>query len=44
MTPQLALLHGWRREVFGTDALRIVAGEVALATRPGGVRLIDVVD
>ena len=35
--PDLALLRGWRREVFGDDALRIRDGQLALAARPGGV-------
>ncbi len=39
-SPDLALLRGWRREVFGDDALRIRDGQLALAARPGGVRLI----
>lgn len=37
----LAVLKGWRREVFGADALRIKSGEVALVARPGGVKLVD---
>ncbi|HUF87392.1 MAG TPA: ribonuclease D [Thermohalobaculum sp.] len=40
--PDLPLLRGWRREVFGADALRIAAGELALVARPGGVELIEV--
>jgi ribonuclease D len=40
--PDLPLLKGWRHEVFGKDALRIVAGELALVARPGGVELIEV--
>ncbi|MEM9141143.1 MAG: ribonuclease D [Pseudomonadota bacterium] len=38
----LAVLGGWRREVFGDDALRIKDGEVALVAQPGGVRLVEV--
>ncbi|MFN3077764.1 MAG: ribonuclease D, partial [Alphaproteobacteria bacterium] len=33
-------LHGWRREVFGADALRIKHGELALAYSSGGKRLV----
>jgi ribonuclease D len=40
--PDLAALKGWRREVFGDDALRVMAGELALVARPGGVELIEV--
>jgi len=35
-------LKGWRREVFGKDALRLCAGEVALALRGRKVDVIDV--
>lgn len=38
----LPVLRGWRREVFGEDALRIKSGRVGLVARPGGVRLVDV--
>ena len=40
--PDLRALKGWRREVFGDDALRVMAGELALVARPGGVELIEV--
>jgi len=40
--PDLPALKGWRREVFGDDALRVMAGELALVARPGGVELIVV--
>ncbi|WP_126976810.1 ribonuclease D [Frigidibacter oleivorans] len=33
-------LQGWRREVFGEDALRLCKGEVALSARGGAVRVI----
>jgi ribonuclease D len=29
----VAALHGWRRQVFGEDALKLRAGEVALAIK-----------
>ena len=35
-------LHGWRAEVFGQDALRLVQGEVALSARGGAVRVVSV--
>ncbi|MEM7670034.1 MAG: HRDC domain-containing protein, partial [Pseudomonadota bacterium] len=38
--PDLPLLTGWRREVFGADALRICSGEIGLAVGPGGIRVI----
>lgn len=40
--PDVPLLKGWRREVFGEDALRIAAGELGLVARPGGVAVIEV--
>jgi len=38
----LPCLTGWRRELFGNDALRLCAGEVALTAKGQQVRLIDV--
>jgi len=38
----LAMLHGWRHEVFGRDALRLCAGEIALSARGGAVRVVEV--
>ncbi|WP_092646741.1 ribonuclease D [Jannaschia faecimaris] len=32
---------GWRKEVFGTDALRLCEGEIALACKGHTVRIID---
>jgi len=40
--PDLPALKGWRFDVFGRDALRIIGGEVGLIARPGGVELIEV--
>jgi ribonuclease D len=41
MTTGSRCLHGWRHEVFGEDALRLVSGQVALAARKGkGVELV----
>lgn len=36
-------LHGWRAETFGNDALRLIAGELALALKGDKIELIDVV-
>ncbi len=38
----LPALHGWRAEVFGTDALRLAAGEIALSAEGGSVRIVPV--
>jgi len=40
--PNIAALKGWRREVFGDDALRMMAGDLALVAGPDGVELIEV--
>ena len=37
----LPALNGWRREVFGEDALRLKAGEIALSAGPDGVRVVE---
>lgn len=37
----LPALHGWRREVFGEDALRLKRGEIALSASPQGVKVVD---
>lgn len=34
-------LHGWRRAVFGDDALRLKRGEIALRLADGAVSIID---
>jgi len=36
----LPALRGWRREVFGEDALKLVAGEIALAAKGSDVVLV----
>jgi ribonuclease D len=38
--PDTPALHGWRRAVFGEDALRLKAGEIALTATPKGVRIV----
>jgi len=35
----VSALHGWRREVFGDDALRLRNGEIALAARDGVIKI-----
>ncbi len=37
----LAVLKGWRREVFGADALRLKNGDTGLVARRNGIRLVD---
>ncbi|MEM6905379.1 MAG: ribonuclease D, partial [Pseudomonadota bacterium] len=39
--PDVPLLTGWRREVFGADALRVCQGEIGLAVGPQGIRVIE---
>jgi ribonuclease D len=38
--PEIAALHGWRREVFGDDALALKQGRVALGVAGKRVKLI----
>jgi ribonuclease D len=38
--PDIAALHGWRRKVFGEDALALKAGRVALSADGRRVRLV----
>ena len=35
-------LHGWRREVFGADALRLKRGELALVLAGASVKVVEV--
>ncbi|MFQ5622718.1 MAG: ribonuclease D [Paracoccaceae bacterium] len=39
--PDVPALKGWRREVFGRDAQRLKAGEIALSADAGTVRIIE---
>lgn len=39
--PDVAAMQGWRRELFGDDALRLKRGEVALSAGPDGVVVIE---
>jgi len=36
-SPDVPALHGWRREIFGADALELVAGRLALTGGDGSV-------
>ena len=38
--PNVAALHGWRRAVFGEDALALIQGRIALGVQGKRVRLI----
>ncbi len=40
--PDIAALHGWRRDVFGEDALRLRDGKVALTSSGKRVKLLTV--
>ena len=35
------MLKGWRREAFGEDALRLIAGEIALSAGKSGVKIVE---
>jgi ribonuclease D len=37
----VAALNGWRREVFGADALRLCEGEIALAAKGQTVQVVE---
>jgi ribonuclease D len=37
----LAVLKGWRRDVFGADALRLKNGDTGLVARRDGIRLVE---
>jgi ribonuclease D len=34
-------MHGWRRELFGEDALRLKRGEIALAAQGHKIKLVE---
>jgi ribonuclease D len=38
--PDVAALSGWRREIFGADALELRAGRLALTGDGSGVRTV----
>ena len=37
----VAALRGWRSEVFGTDALRLCQGQIALSAKGNDVRIVE---
>ena len=37
----VAALSGWRREVFGEDALRLCNGEIALGAKGKAVKVVE---
>lgn len=39
----LPALTGWRAEIFGQDALRLVRGEIALSARDGAVSIVPAI-
>jgi ribonuclease D len=41
-SPDVAALRGWRRDVFGDQALALKAGKLALAASPNGVKVLSV--
>ena len=40
----VAALRGWRRKIFGEDALRLKHGEIALGAGMGKVRMVEIGD
>jgi ribonuclease D len=40
--PDLPVLHGWRREVFGEDALALKAGRITLGVEGKRIKLVRV--
>ncbi|SDZ73654.1 ribonuclease D [Rubrimonas cliftonensis] len=41
-SPDIPALSGWRRAVFGEDALRLKRGEIALSATDSGVRIVEI--
>jgi len=39
--PDVPALHGWRREIFGADAIALKRGELALALRGGRLQPVS---
>ncbi|MCJ9428920.1 ribonuclease D [Kordiimonas marina] len=37
----IAALHGWRREIFGADALKLMAGTLALTAHKGDIDVVE---
>jgi ribonuclease D len=40
-TADVPAMHGWRRELFGEDALRLKRGEIALAAQGHKIKLVE---
>jgi ribonuclease D len=40
--PDIPLLHGWRRDIFGEDALQLKQGKIALSVDGRKVKLVEV--
>ncbi len=40
--PDLPMLRGWRGEVFGRDAVRLMKGEIALSASVSGVKTVEI--
>ena len=40
--PDIPALHGWRREMFGADALALKAGSITLGVAGKRVKLVQV--
>ena len=41
-TAENPALQGWRREMFGEDALRLIRGEIALSAQGKRVKIVSV--
>jgi ribonuclease D len=41
-TADSPLLHGWRSEMYGQDALRLIRGEIALSTQGKRIKIIPI--
>ena len=41
MRPTLPVLRGWRKKLFGDDALALKRGELALAIKKGEVTVLE---
>ena len=39
--PEIPALQGWRKKVFGNDALRLKSGEIALSSENGALKIIE---
>ena len=39
-SPDIPALHGWRKTIFGNDAIRLKNGEIALSAKGSGIEII----